>query len=63
MDPEVGLPVGTVSGMALVVVGFVHHVEARGPESFRQLLGDQIADGHGVRIQHFSAKWERNAAE
>jgi hypothetical protein len=33
-----------------VPVRFVHHVEARGSESLGQLLRDEIAPGHGVRI-------------
>jgi hypothetical protein len=37
-----------MSGMAFVLVGFIHHIEARGLESFSQLLDDLIANCHGV---------------
>ena len=48
--PEVSLPALAMSGMPSVLVGFVHHVEARGSESVGQLLHDEIARCHGVRI-------------
>ena len=47
--PEVSLPALAMSGMPNVLVGFVHHVEARGSESLGQLLRDEIAPCHGVR--------------
>jgi len=48
--PEVSLPALAMPGMPNVLVGFVHHVEARGSESLGQLLGDEIAPCHGIRI-------------
>jgi hypothetical protein len=37
-------------GMPGVLVGFIHHLEARGGESLGQLFRDEIAPCHGVRI-------------
>ena len=48
--PEMSLPALAMSSMPSVLVGFVHHVEARGSESVGQLLHDEIARCHGVRI-------------
>lgn len=48
--PEMSLPALAMSSMPGVLVGFVHHVEARGSESVGQLLHDEIARCHGVRI-------------
>ena len=48
--PEMSLPALAMSSMPNVLVGFVHHVEARGSESVGQLLHDEIARCHGVRI-------------
>jgi len=48
--PEMSLPALAMSSMPSVLVGFVHHVEARGSESIGQLLHDEIARCHGVRI-------------
>jgi len=48
--PEMSLPALAMSSMPNVPVGFVHHVEARGSESVGQLLHDEIARCHGVRI-------------
>jgi hypothetical protein len=50
MHPEMSLPALPMPGMSGVPVRFVHHVEARGSESLSQLLRDEIAPGHGVRI-------------
>ena len=50
IHPEMSLPALPMSGMPDVVMGFVHHVEARGSESPGQLLRDEIAPCHGVRI-------------
>jgi hypothetical protein len=50
MHPEMSLPALPMPGMSGVPVRFVHHVEARGSESLGQLLRDEIAPGHGVRI-------------
>src|SRR5262249_56504653 len=47
---EMSLPALAMSSMPSVLVGFVHHVEARGSESLGQLLRDEIAPCHGVRI-------------
>src|SRR5258706_7089583 len=49
IHPEMSLPALAMSGMSRVLVGFVHHVEARGSESLGQLLRDEIAPCHGVR--------------
>ncbi len=43
---EVGLPAWSVSGMALVLVGFIQHIEALRSESLGQLLCDDIGDSH-----------------
>ena len=48
--PEVSLPALAMSGMPGVLVGFVHHLKARGSESLGQLLRDAIAPCHRVRI-------------
>lgn len=48
--PEMSLPALAMSSMSNVLVGFVHHVEACGSESVGQLLHDEIARCHGVRI-------------
>ena len=48
--PEMSFPALSMPGMPGVLVGFVHHVEARGSESVGQLLHDEIARCHGVRI-------------
>ena len=48
--PEMSLPALAMSSMPSVLVGFVHHVEPRGSESVGQLLHDEIARCHGVRI-------------
>jgi hypothetical protein len=50
IHPEMSLAALAMSGMPDVLVGFVHHVEARGSESLGQLLRDEIAPCHGVRI-------------
>ena len=50
IHPEMSLPALAMSSMPGVLVGFVHHVEARGSESVGQLLHDEIARCHGVRI-------------
>ena len=48
--PEMSLPALAMSGMPGVLVGFVHHLKARGSESLGQLLRDEIAPCHRVRI-------------
>ena len=48
--PEMSLPALAMSSMPSVLVGFVHHVEARGSESLGQLLRDEVSSCHGVRI-------------
>ena len=48
--PEMSLPALAVSGMPNVLVGFVHHVEARGSESLGQLLRDGVSSCHAIRI-------------
>src|SRR5260370_42474135 len=50
MHPEMSLPALPMPGMSRVLVGFVHHVEPYGGESLGQLLLDEIAPCHGVRI-------------
>jgi hypothetical protein len=42
--------------MAGVLVGFVDHLETRGGESFGQLLCDQVAGCHGVRLGEACAR-------
>jgi len=48
--PEMSLPALAMSSMPSVLVGFVHHVEARGSESLGQLLRDEVSSCHGVPI-------------
>jgi hypothetical protein len=48
--PEMSLPALAMSSMPSVLVGFVHHVEARGSESVGQLLRNEVSSCHGVRI-------------
>src|SRR5262245_45146705 len=48
--PEMSLPALAMSSMPSVLVGFVHHVEARRSESLGQLLRDEVSSCHGVRI-------------
>src|SRR2546430_16663166 len=48
--PEMSRPALAMSSMASVLVGFVHHVEARGTESVGQLFPEEVARCHGVRI-------------
>ena len=48
--PEMSLPALAMSSMPGVLVGFVHHVEARGSESVGQLLRNEVSSCHGVRI-------------
>jgi hypothetical protein len=50
IHPEMSLPALPMPGMSRVLVGFVHHVEPYGGESLGQLLRDDIAPCHGVRI-------------
>ena len=50
IHPEMSLPALPMPGMSRVLVGFVHHVEPYGGESLGQLLRDEIAPCHGVRI-------------
>lgn len=48
--PEMSLAALAMSSMPSVLMGFVHHVEARGSESVGQFPHDEIARCHGVRI-------------
>src|SRR6266487_6564326 len=50
IHPEMSLPALPMPGMSRVLVGFVHHVEPYGGESLGQLLRNEIAPCHGVRI-------------
>ena len=50
MHSEMSLPALPMPGMSGVLVGFIHHIEARGSESLGQFLRDEIAPCHGVRI-------------
>jgi hypothetical protein len=47
--PEMSLPALAMSSMPSVLVGFIHHLEARGGKSLGQLFRDEIAPCHGVR--------------
>jgi hypothetical protein len=49
MKSEVGLAAGAVSGVALVVVGFVLDIEAFGGEGLAQLFRDEILRSHDVQ--------------
>ena len=48
--PEMSLPALAMSSVPSVLVGFIHHVKARGSESLGQLLRDEVSSCHGVRI-------------
>src|SRR5713226_5867507 len=50
IDPEMGLAARPMPGMPEVLVRFIDHLETFGGESQRQLLRDQIAPRHGLRI-------------
>ena len=50
IDPEMGLPARPVSGVALVPVRFVHHLEALRGESFGQLARDKIGGLHAAEL-------------
>src|SRR5712692_4186507 len=50
IDPEMGLDARPMPGMPEVLVRFIDHLETFGGESQRQLLRDQIAPCHGLRI-------------
>jgi hypothetical protein len=50
IHPEMSFPALPMPGMPGVLVGFIHHLEARGGESLGQLFRDEIAPCHGVRI-------------
>ena len=50
IDPIVSLPARPVPGMAFVLVGFVHHLEALRRESLGQLSCDEIGSPHNVRL-------------
>ena len=50
IHPEMSLPALAMSSMPSVLVGFIHHIEARGSESLGQLLRDEVTSCHGVRI-------------
>ena len=52
IDPEMGLAARPVSGMAFVLVGFVHHLEALRGESLGQLLCDTIFGSHDARLDN-----------
>jgi hypothetical protein len=50
IHPEMSFPALPMPSMSGVLVGFIHHLEARGGESLGQLFCDDIAPCHGVRI-------------
>jgi hypothetical protein len=51
IDTEVSLPARPMPGMAFVLVGFVHNLEALRRESLGQLLCDLVAGLHAVRLK------------
>jgi hypothetical protein len=46
----VGLPAGAVSGVALMLMGFIDHAQAFRRESLRQLLRDDVGGSHRFRL-------------
>ena len=50
IDPEMRLAARPVTGMAFVLVGFIHDFEAFGRESARQFLCDHFFGGHDLGI-------------
>jgi hypothetical protein len=49
IHPEMSFPALPMPGMPGVLVGFIHHLEARGGKSLGQLFRDEIAPCHAVR--------------
>jgi len=50
IDTIMSLPARPVPGMAFVLVGFVHHLEALRRESLGQLSCDEIGGSHAARL-------------
>ena len=50
IDPEMGLPARPVPGMAFVLMGFVHHLEALRREGFGQLSRDDVGGVHAAEL-------------
>ena len=48
MNPEVGLAARPVAGMALVLMRFIHNIEALRRERRRELLGNLGLNLHGT---------------
>ena len=46
INPEMGLPAGTVAGMAFMLVGFIDDAQACRRESLGQLLRDDLCGMH-----------------
>ena len=50
IHPEMSFPALPMPGMPGVLVGFIHHLEARGGESLGQLFRDEITPCHLLGI-------------
>lgn len=50
INPEMGLPAWPMSGMALVLMGFVNNPDALGRESLSQLSCDDLLHAHSLPL-------------
>jgi hypothetical protein len=57
INPVMRLSARTVSGVPDVLMGFVEHPDALRHESLGQLLGDEIAPGHGAPHSGSDSRW------
>jgi len=55
IDPVVRLPTWAMSGMAHVVIRFVHHLQALRSERFAQLARDNIGSLHVAGVMQMAA--------
>ena len=63
MNPEMRLPAGPMTGMAGVLVGFVHHIEALRRESRGQFVGNKALYLHGFCPRSRSAIAARSTVD
>ena len=50
MDPEVGLAARPVPGVALVLMRFIHNIEAQRRKRSRELFGNEGLNLHGTDL-------------
>jgi len=63
MNPEMRLPARPMTGMADVLVGFVHHIEALRRESRGQFVGNKALYLHGFCLRRRSAIAARSTVD